>query len=96
MVWVLIRINSVNRLAVVILMSTHNIGFYEDVTNIIFQFSSKLNHQIRKLISFSDQYFAYLKIRDLSLHAYGARSKILDGHFGTKKSHDDRRPPHSY
>ena len=32
-----------NRLAEVILMSTHNIGFYEDLTKIIFQLSSTMH-----------------------------------------------------
>ena len=50
MLWVLIRITLAiktyfvgahsNRLGEVILMSTHNIGFYEDLTKIIFQLSS--------------------------------------------------------
>ena len=43
--WVLIRIASP------ILMSTHNIGFYEDLTKIIFQLSSNTH-----LISSSDDY----------------------------------------
>ena len=30
-----------NRLGEVILMSTHNLGFYEDLTKIIFELSSK-------------------------------------------------------
>ena len=48
MLWVLIRIASSryvvsahqNRLVEAILMSTHNIGFYENLTKIIFQLSS--------------------------------------------------------
>ena len=32
-----------NRLAEAILMSTHNIGFYEDLTKIIFEISSNMH-----------------------------------------------------
>ena len=46
MLWVLIRI----AFADAILMSTHNIGFYEDLTKIIFQLSSNI---IKYLISSS-------------------------------------------
>ena len=41
MLCVLIRIASA-RLAEAILMSTHNIGFYEDLTKIIFELSSNI------------------------------------------------------
>ena len=44
MLWVLIRITS-------ILMSTHNIGFYEDLTKIIFELSSNT-----QLISSAEHY----------------------------------------
>ena len=40
-----------NRLGEVILMSTHNIGFYEDLTKIIFELSSNMH-----LISSADMY----------------------------------------
>ena len=39
MLWVHIRIASVGE---AILMSTHNIGFYEDLTKIIFELSSNI------------------------------------------------------
>ena len=44
MLWVLIRIASPRRncLAKAILMSIHNIGFYEDLTKIIFELSSNI------------------------------------------------------
>ena len=41
-----------NRLAEAILFSTHNIGFYEDLTKIIFQLSSN-KHLISSSVSFS-------------------------------------------
>ena len=41
MLWVLIRIASPGE---AILMSTHNIGFYEDLTKIIFELSSNMHH----------------------------------------------------
>ena len=40
MLWVLIRIALTNRLDKAILMSTNNMGFYEDLTKITFQLSS--------------------------------------------------------
>ena len=60
MLWVLIRITSpsyvigahYNRLTEAILMSTHNIGFYEDLTKIIFRLSSN-THLISSSVLFS-------------------------------------------
>ena len=44
MLWVLIRITSPqNRLAEAVLMSTHNIGFYEDLTKMFFELSSNMH-----------------------------------------------------
>ena len=52
MLWVLIRIASA---AEAILMSTHNIGFYEDLTKIIFELSSNTQQ-----ISSADNTFMFL------------------------------------
>ena len=59
MLWVLIRIAAEAILIEVILMSTHNIGFYEPISKIIFKLSSNMH-----IISSSNPYLLYVAFAD--------------------------------
>ena len=71
MLWVLIRIAEA-----MILICTHNIGFYEDLTKIIIQLSSNFIKFTPYLSSESKQIGDSLKWKNLSV-------AVFDPHFST-------------